>query len=41
MVIPSDGCREELEALARDRHEVRDARQIPIGVGHLGMADMS
>src|ERR1700722_11213184 len=40
MVILSDGGCEEFEALAHDRHEVRDARQIPIGVGHLGMADI-
>src|SRR5271165_3682329 len=38
-ILPNRGG-EELEALARDCHEFRDAGQIPIGIGHLGMADI-
>ncbi len=36
----SDGGREELEALAGERHEIRDAGEIPICVGHLRVADI-
>src|SRR5271169_4658840 len=40
MMIPSNPRREQLEPLAGDRHEVRDASQIPIGVGDLCMTDV-
>src|SRR5277367_4172066 len=39
VILPAVGGK-AFEALADDGHEVRDARQIPIGVGHFGMADI-
>lgn len=40
MMVASRGGREPLEALAGYGHEIRDAGQIPVCVGHLGMADI-
>lgn len=40
-MIPSNRRGEELEPFARDRHQFRDAGKIPIGIGDLGVADVS
>lgn len=39
-MIPSNHRGEQLEPFASDRHEFRDAGQIPIGIGDLGVADV-
>ena len=40
MTVLPDRSGEDLEALARNRRQPGDAGQIPIGIGHLGMANI-
>ncbi len=40
MVITSDDGCEALEATTGDRHQFGDPSQIPVGVGHLGVANI-
>ena len=40
MMIPSDPRREQLESLSGDRHEIRDAGQIPIGIRESCVTDV-
>ena len=40
MVADPDSGSEQLEALADDRHQIRDAGQIPVGIGQLRVADI-
>ena len=38
-IAPASGG-EHLKALPRDRHQIRNPGEVPVGVRHLGMADI-